>query len=117
MDKFVRDVDANAIGNVVMELEEEWTSILGRFFNPECFLLDVDVSDSKDEKQVATTELRTKKENFMGNAWDVFHAGVSTGEKGPFRRMMNEDLGWLSDNNIEKVATLGARIVTILRLL
>ncbi|GLJ50581.1 hypothetical protein SUGI_1077540 [Cryptomeria japonica] len=84
IDGFVKDVDANIVGNAIRELEEEWVSILGPFFNPECFLSDVDVSDSKDENQVVATELQTKKENFMGNAWDFFHAGVSTGEMGPF---------------------------------
>ncbi|GLJ43074.1 hypothetical protein SUGI_0894070 [Cryptomeria japonica] len=58
---------------------------------------------SEDENHVVAAELRTKKVNFMGNAWDVFRAGVSTGEMDPFRRMMNEDLDWLSDNNIEKI--------------
>lgn len=116
MDRFVRDVDANAVGNTVMELKEEWASILGPFFNPACFLSDMDVLDSDDETQVVARELRLKKENFMGNVWDVFRAGVSSGELGPFWRMMNEDLGWLLDNNIEKVATLGDRIATILRL-
>ncbi|GLJ24121.1 hypothetical protein SUGI_0460010 [Cryptomeria japonica] len=110
-------VDANAIGNVVMELEEEWVSILGPFFNSTYFLSDVEASNTEDEFQVAAKELKSKKENFMGNAWDVFCAGVSTGDLGPFRRMMNEDLGWLSDNNIEKVASLGDCIATILRLM
>ncbi|GLJ43907.1 hypothetical protein SUGI_0915360 [Cryptomeria japonica] len=105
------------LGNVVKELEEEWASILGPFFNPVCFLLDVDVSDYEDELQVVAKQLRTKKENFMGNAWDVFCVGVSTSDLGQFRRMMNEDLGWLSENNIEKVASLGNRIATILRLM
>lgn len=117
MDGFIRVVDGNAVGNAVMELEEEWASILGHFFNPACFLSDVEVSDYEDELQVVAKELRTKKKNFMGNAWDVFCAGVSTGDLGPFRRMMNEDLGWLSENNIEKVASLGDHIATIMRLM
>ncbi|GLJ42929.1 hypothetical protein SUGI_0890630 [Cryptomeria japonica] len=117
MDGFVRVVDANAVGNAVMELEEEWASILGPFFNPACFLSDVEASDTEDEFQVASKELLSMKENFMGNAWDVFRVGVSTGDLGPFQKMMNEDLGWLSDNNIEKVASLADRIATILRLM
>ncbi|GLJ14891.1 hypothetical protein SUGI_0242270 [Cryptomeria japonica] len=58
------------------------------------------VRDTDDETQVAARDLRTKKEYFMGNAWDVFRAGVSSGELGPFRRMMKEDMGWLGRSDI-----------------
>ncbi|GLJ18085.1 hypothetical protein SUGI_0319310 [Cryptomeria japonica] len=114
--RFVRECVTEAVGSVVMEVEEEWASILGPFFNPGCLLSKVEVSDSEDEEQVAAIELQ-KKENFMATTWEVFHVGVINVRFTVFHRMMEDDLGWLSGNSIDKVVVIGERVSTIVRLI
>lgn len=47
---FVREVDADAVGGAVMEVEEEWASILEPFFNTAVFLSDIECLDLEDEE-------------------------------------------------------------------
>ncbi|GLJ54925.1 hypothetical protein SUGI_1179230 [Cryptomeria japonica] len=96
---------------------EEWASILGPYFNPGCILSEIEVSDSEDEEQMEAVELQKKQENFMAEAWEVFRVGVTNGTFTPFRRMMEDNLVWLSDNSIDKVVDIGVRVSTIIRLI
>ncbi|GLJ48297.1 hypothetical protein SUGI_1019480 [Cryptomeria japonica] len=64
----------------------------------------------EDEAQLAIVALRNMKEEFMAKAWAVFWVGVTNADMGPFRRMMQNEDGWLLEANIDKVATMGERI-------
>ncbi|GLJ15787.1 hypothetical protein SUGI_0260070 [Cryptomeria japonica] len=111
------EVDADAVGSAVMEVEEEWPSILGPFFNTAVYLSDVECLDSEDEEQVAEVALKAKEEEFMNNAWEVFCVGVKNDDQDPFKRMMWIEEGWLSEGSIDRVALIGTQVATILRLL
>lgn len=95
---FVHECDADVVGSAVLKKEEEWASILGPYFNSTCILSDVAVSDSEDKEQKDALELRNKRENFMTEAWEVYHVAVINDNFEPFQRMMADDLGWLSEN-------------------
>ncbi|GLJ28515.1 hypothetical protein SUGI_0561030 [Cryptomeria japonica] len=104
-------------GRVVLEVYEEWTSILGLYFNPLAILFDAECSDPEDKIRLAAEALRMKKVKFMAEAWEVFRVGVKNAYMGPFRRMMMKEDGWLSEGSIDKVATIGMHVATILRLM
>ncbi|GLJ53117.1 hypothetical protein SUGI_1131830 [Cryptomeria japonica] len=112
-----RKEDGIGKGGVVLEVDEEWASILGPYFNPAAILSDAESPDPEDEAQLAAEALRLRKEQFMAEAWEVFKVGVTNVDLGPFRRMMQKEDGWLSKGSIDKVVTIGMRVTTILRLL
>lgn len=114
---FVREVDADVVESAVMEVEKEWASILGPFFNTVVYLSDVECSDSENEDQVVVVALKAKKEEFMNNAWEVFRVGVKNDDPDPFKQMMRIEEGWFSEGNIDRVAVIGTWVATILRLL
>ncbi|GLJ32744.1 hypothetical protein SUGI_0659230 [Cryptomeria japonica] len=142
---FVRDVDADAVGSAIMEVEEEWANILEPFFNTIVYLSNVECSDSEDEAQAVAVALKAKKEEFMLNAWEVFHSedeaqavavalkakkeefmlnawevfrvGVKNDDMDTFKWMMRSEESWLSKGSVERVALIGSPIATILRLI
>ncbi|GLJ52297.1 hypothetical protein SUGI_1112400 [Cryptomeria japonica] len=96
---FVSEEDAEAVGGTVLEVEEEWANILSPYFNPAAILSDVECPDSEDEAQLAAVALRNRKEEFMVEAWEVFRVGVMNADMGPFRRMIQNEDGWLSEGH------------------
>ncbi|GLJ43799.1 hypothetical protein SUGI_0911820 [Cryptomeria japonica] len=89
----------------------------GTLFNTIVYLSDVKCSDSEDEEQVAAVALKAKKEEFMHNVWEVFCVGVKNDNMDPFKQMMRTEEGWLSEGSVERVALIGSRVATILRLI
>lgn len=114
---FVREENIEAVGGAVLEVDKEWANILDPYFNPLTFLSDAECLDPKNEIRLVAEALRIRKEEFMGEAWEVFRVGVKNVAMGPFRRMMMKEDRWLSKGNIDKVATIGMRVATILRLM
>lgn len=117
LEGFVREEDIEVVGGAVLEVEEEWASILESYFNPLVFLSNKECSDPEDEVRLAAEAIRMRKEEFMVEAWEVFRVGVKIADMEPFRRMMLQEDGWLLEGNVDKVATIGTRVVTILRLM
>ncbi|GLJ49079.1 hypothetical protein SUGI_1035360 [Cryptomeria japonica] len=117
LEGFVRKEDVEAMGEAMLEVEEEWASILGPYFNPTTILSNAECSNPKDEIRLAVEALRMRKVEFMAEAWEVFQVGVKNANLGPFRRMMMKEDGWLSEGSIDKVVTIGMRVATILRLM
>ncbi|GLJ33743.1 hypothetical protein SUGI_0678270 [Cryptomeria japonica] len=109
--------DIEAVGGGGLEVDKEWASILGPYFNPLAILSNAECSDLEDEIWLAAEALRTRKGEFMAEAWEVFRVGVKNADMGPFRRMMMQEDGWLSEGSIDKVATIGMRVASILRLM
>ncbi|GLJ30304.1 hypothetical protein SUGI_0599500 [Cryptomeria japonica] len=58
---FIRDVDIDDVGSVVMELEEEWASVLNVYFNPSVIFSDFEEDFDADDVEIERQKEERKR--------------------------------------------------------